>query len=218
MKLRAKTFTLPDVQVGSIIEYHFSYNFEDNFIFSSDWVLSEELFTKRAVFTLKPFERYPWTVQWSWPAGLPKDTEPPKQGADRVVRMTAQNVPAFVIEDHMPPPNELKFRVNFIYRDEAPELDVVKYWREFNKKRYGQVESFVDKRKAMEEAVAGIISAAPKPSITASPISNGTMLWLIEAIKEPRANTIAPSKNIFLRPNKSPSRPPVIVKAAKIKA
>lgn len=158
LKVLAKTFTLPDVQVGSIIEYHFSYNFADNFIFSSDWLLSEELFTKRAVFTLKPFERYPWTVQWSWPAGLPKDTEPPKQGADRVVRMTAQNVPAFVIEDHMPPPNELKFRVNFIYRDEAPELDVVKYWREFNKKTYGQVESFVDKRKEMEEAVAGIIS------------------------------------------------------------
>ena len=165
LKVLAKTFTLPDVQVGSIIEYHFIYDFEDNFIFSSNWMLSEELFTKKAVFTLKPYERYPWNLQWSWPAGLPKDTEPPKQGPDHIVRMSAHNVPAFVVEDHMPPPNELKFRVNFIYRDEVLELDAVKYWKDFNKKKYGQAESFVDKRKAMEEAVAGIVSPHDAPEV-----------------------------------------------------
>jgi len=165
VKVLAKTFTLPDVQVGSIVEYHFTYDFEDNFIFSSNWTLSEELFTKKAVFTLRPYERYPWNLQWGWPAGLPKDTEPPKQGPDHIVRMTAQNVPAFVVEDHMPPPNELKFRVNFIYRDEVLELDAVKYWRDFNKKKYGQAESFVDKRKAMEEAVAGIVLSADAPEV-----------------------------------------------------
>ncbi len=165
LKVLAKTFTLPDVQVGSIVEYHFIYDFEDNFIFSSNWTLSEELFTRKAVFTLRPYERYPWNLQWGWPAGLPKDTEPPKQGPDHIVRMTAQNVPAFVVEDHMPPPNELKFRVNFIYRDEVLELDAVKYWRDFNKKKYGQAESFVDKRKAMEEAVAGIVLSADVPEV-----------------------------------------------------
>ncbi len=103
-KIEVKTFTLPDVQVGSIIEYHYVYDFEDNYIFSSYWEISADLFTKKAVFTLKPYERYPWTVQWSWPAGLPKGTEPPKQTpADRLVRMTSENIPAFVVEDHMPP-------------------------------------------------------------------------------------------------------------------
>jgi len=157
-KVLAKTFTLPDVQVGSIIEYHFNYSFEENYIFSSNWTLSEELFTKKAVFTLKPYERFPWNVQWGWPAGLPNGTERPKQGPDHIVRMTSENIPAFVEEDHMPPANELKYRVNFIYRDEVPELDPVKYWRDFNKKKYAQAESFVDKRKAMEDAVAGIIA------------------------------------------------------------
>jgi hypothetical protein len=164
-KILAKTFTLPDVQVGSIIEYRFNYDFADNKIFTSNWTLSEELFTKHAVFTLKPYERYPWNVQWSWPAGLPKGTQPPKQGPDHIVRMTADNIPAFVTEDHMPPANELKYRVDFIYRDEVPEFDPVKYWREFNKKKYGQVEGFVDRRKAMEEAVAGIISAGDAPEV-----------------------------------------------------
>jgi hypothetical protein len=164
-KYLAKTFTLPDVQVGSIIEYHFNYDFQDNYIFTSDWILSEELFTKKAVFTLKPYSTYPWTVQWSWPAGLPKGTEPPKEGPDHIVRMTTENIPAFVVEDHMPPANELKFRVNFVYHDETPELDVAKYWREFGKKKYGQVESFVDKRKAMEAAAASIVSPGDSPEV-----------------------------------------------------
>jgi hypothetical protein len=165
IKILVKTFSMPAVEVGSIIEYHYNYNFEDNYIFASNWILSEELFTKKAVFSLKPYSRYPWNVQWSWPAGLPNGTDQPKEGPDHVVRMTSINVPAFVTEDHMPPPNELKFRVTFVYHDEPPEMDVTKYWKNFGKKRYGQVESFVDKRKAMEEAVSGIVAAGDAPEV-----------------------------------------------------
>jgi hypothetical protein len=165
VKYLAKTFTVPDVQVGSIIEYRYHIDLEDNYIFRSYWILSEELFTKRAVFSLKPYDRAPWTVQWSWPAGLPKGTEPPKQGPDRIVRMTTENVPAFVTEDQMPPPNELKYRVVFTYHDEVPELNVDKYWKQFGKKKNGQVEGFIDRRKAMEEAVAAIISPGDAPEV-----------------------------------------------------
>ncbi len=164
-KYLARTFNLPDVQVGSIIEYHWNYDFEDNYIFSSHWILSEPLFTKRAVFTMKPYSRPPWSLQWTWPAGLPKGTEPPKEGVDRIIRMTTQDVPAFVTEDHMPPPNELKFRVDFVYHDEIPETDVDKFWKHFGKKADGKVEAFVDKRKAMEEAVASIVSPGDSPEV-----------------------------------------------------
>jgi hypothetical protein len=83
-KYLAQTFSLPDVQVGSIIEYDFNYNFEDNYIFASDWILSEELFTKKEVFSLKPYTRFPWNVHWVWPAGLPPGTKPPEQGPDQL--------------------------------------------------------------------------------------------------------------------------------------
>ena len=163
VKYLAKTFTMPNVQVGSIIEYHYNIDLEDYFIFRSYWILSEELFTKRADFTLKPYNHYPWNVQWSWPAGLPKGTEPPKEGPDHIIRMSTENVPAFVEEDHMPPPNELKYRVVFIYRDEPFDNDVDKYWKQFGKKKAGQIEGFVDKKKAMDEAVAGIVVASDAP-------------------------------------------------------
>lgn len=156
MKYLAKTFTLPDVQVGSIIEYQYRYDFEDYWLFHSSWMISEGLFTKKAVFSLRPYERY--EVQWSWPAGLPAGTTQPVDGPDHVIRMTSVDVPAFQVEDHMPPEGELKFRVNFVYSPDGFESDADKFWRKYGKKQYDQSEKFMDRRKAMEQAVAQIVA------------------------------------------------------------
>ena len=66
IRFMAKTFTLPDVQVGGIIEYSYSYDFKEKYIFDSHWILNEELFTKKAKFSLRPYEpRYEnWNVRW----------------------------------------------------------------------------------------------------------------------------------------------------------
>jgi hypothetical protein len=155
-KIRAKTFNIPDVQVGSIVEYHFNYDFEDHYIFDSHWVVSDQLFTRSAKFSLKPFPE--WAVRWSWPAGLPTGTVPPKQEPDNVVRMTAHDIPAFEIEDYMPPENELKFRVLFLYSQEGFEQDPAKFWRKYGKKRCDALESFLSKRKELESFVSSVVS------------------------------------------------------------
>ena len=159
-----KSFTVPDVQVGSIIEYRFTYDFEDHWIFDSHWIISAPLFTRKAVFTLKPYPR--WDVQWSWPAGLPMGAPPPVQDASTtIVRMTAENIPAFQEEEYMPPPTELQFRVHFAYSEDGFESDENKYWRKFGKKENGKAEAFADKRKTMAEAVATIVSPSDSPDV-----------------------------------------------------
>ncbi len=132
VKIKAKVFTVPDVQVGSIVEYHFTYEFEDGYVFGSYWAISDDLFTRKAVFSLVPYKEF--SVRWAWPAGLPKGTEPPKEGPDKIVRMTATDVPAFHSEDFMPPESELKFRVVFIYSEDGFEEDQARFWRKFGKK------------------------------------------------------------------------------------
>jgi len=156
VKYLAKTFAMPDVQVGSIIEYHYTYDFEDYYIYWSKWMVSEDLFTKKAVFSLKPYEKF--AVQWNWPAGLPPGTDPPKLGPDEIIRMTAVNVPAFQEEDHMPPENELKFLVNFVYSEDGFESEPDRFWKKYGEKQNKQTEKFVDRRKAMEQADSQIIS------------------------------------------------------------
>jgi len=166
LKYLAKTFTLPDVQIGSIIEYYYTMNFEEYTLFDSHWILSDELFTKRAQFSLKPFnDNYygNYSLRWSWNA-LPAGAVP-KQGPDGVVRMEANNIPAFQTEDFMPPPNELKSRVDFIYEEGFGEKDQAGFWKHFGKQRNGQLESFVGKRKAMEGAVAQIVSPSDSQEV-----------------------------------------------------
>jgi hypothetical protein len=163
LKYLAKTFTLPDVQVGSILEYSYTIDFHEHLLFESHWLLSENLFTKRAQFSLKPyrseaFNASIYSMRWSWNS-LPAGSVPPKEGPDHIIRMEATNIPAFETEDHMPPAEELKSRVDFIYQEGFSEMDATKFWKEVGKKRNAQMESFVGKRNAMEQAVGQIVSA-----------------------------------------------------------
>lgn len=164
LKYLTKTFTLPDVQVGSILEYYYTHDLSENLIFDSHWILSQDLFTKSARFSLKPFtsDYQQFNVRWNWQQ-LPAGTAPPKEGPDHVIRLEAQNIPAFQTEDFMPPENELKSRVDFVYSEEMPESDVDKYWRKAGKKLNDQMESFIGKRKAMEQAVSQIVAPGDTP-------------------------------------------------------
>jgi len=156
LKYLAKTLTLPDVQVGSIIEYHYTLDFKEGYVYDSEWILSDELFTKKAKFTLKANTDF--ALRWNWPQGLPAGSEPPKDDHG-TIRMEASNVPAFQIEDYMPPEKELKFRVDFIYFEGTySDNDPVKFWKAFGKRRNDYVEGFVNKKKAMEQALAQTVS------------------------------------------------------------
>jgi hypothetical protein len=164
VKYLAKTFTLPDVQVGSVLEYYYTTDLAENFVFDSHWILNHELFTRSAKFTLRPYDGGDISVRWTWNA-LPPGTGKPSQGPNRVVSLDVSNVPAFQTEDFMPPENELKARVDFIYSDERFEQDADKYWKKLGKKRNDYLESFIGKRKAMEQAVSEIVSPGDSPDV-----------------------------------------------------
>ena len=162
LKYLAKTFTLPDVQVGSIIEYHYTYDLNEGYVYNSRWILSEELFTRRGKFSLKPSQDF--ALRWGWPAGLPDGTAVPKEEAG-FVRLESQNIPAFQVEDYMPPQNELKYRVDFTYSESSAEKEPEKFWKKEGKKLNDRVESFTGKRKAMEQAVAETVGPNDSPEV-----------------------------------------------------
>jgi len=65
------------VQAGSVIEYHYTYDLHEGYVYDSHWILSDEVFTKYAKFSLKPNKDF--GLLWSWPVGLPAGAAPPKQ-------------------------------------------------------------------------------------------------------------------------------------------
>jgi len=160
-----KAFNLPDVEVGGIIEYYYTIDLKQYYIYDSHWILSSDLFTRAAKFTLKPYVSpyVAYHLRWTWqqlPAG-----SSPKETPQGNVEMEAHNISAFTPEDYMPPENELKSRVDFIYDEDTPERDPEKFWQHAGKKWNASLEGFVGKRKAMEEAVSQIVSPGDAPEV-----------------------------------------------------
>jgi Domain of Unknown Function with PDB structure (DUF3857) len=166
VKYLAKTFTLPDVQVGSILEYFYTLDLSEKVLFDSRWILSEDLFTANAKFSLRPYssDQVRISVRWTWNK-LPPGTAPPTEGPNGIISMEASDIPAFRAEDYMPPENEMKSRVDFIYTQDVLEKDTDKYWKKFGKKHNDQLESFIGKHKSMEDVVAGIVSPGDSPEV-----------------------------------------------------
>jgi hypothetical protein len=162
-----KFFTLADVEVGDIIEYYYTIDFQEYYVFQSHWILSHELFTRDAKFSLKPYSSTDFFnefhLRWTWQL-LPEGAEP-KQGIGGIVQMEAHNIPAFQQEDFMPPENELKARVDFVYDREIPEREPDKFWRNVGKKRNGALESFIGKPTTMHDAVGQIVSPNDAPEV-----------------------------------------------------
>ena len=166
VKYLAKTFTLTNVQVGSILEYYYTVDLSDKIIINSHWILSNELFTRNAKFSLRPYtsDYISVNVRWTWNK-LPSGTAQPAEAPNHVINLEATNIPAFQTEDYMPPENEMKSRVDFIYTEDAPEREPDKYWKKLGKKRNDQLESFIGKRRAMDQAVSEIVAASDSPDV-----------------------------------------------------
>jgi hypothetical protein len=163
VKLMAKTFTMPEVQPGSIIEYRYRHIEQSGFVFDSHWILSQDLFTRYAKYSLVPYPYYP--LQWSWPRGLPEGATSPNKERGKI-RLETHDVPAFVTEELMPPENELKYRVDFIYlADNYVSKDPVAFWKHYGKEAFSHNKKFVNEPKAMERAVAQIVQAADPPEV-----------------------------------------------------
>ncbi len=166
VKYLAKTFTLPAVEAGCIIEYYYSVELSTEYLVNSNWILGNELFTKSADFGFNAFVSpdLPYGVRWTW-ENLPAGASPITRGTDNVVRMHVSNIPAFPTEDFMPPENALKGLVEFTYPQDAPEADPSRFWAKVSKRMYGRLESFLGKPKALEGAVGEIVGPNDPPEV-----------------------------------------------------
>lgn len=161
VKIFEKTLTLPAAEVGSIIEYRYVHLLRFGWVYDSHWILSAPLFTRDSKFSLEPNPTL--SLRWSWPRGLPEGAGAPTTDHHRVM-LEVHNMPAFVTEDHMPPADELKYRVDFIYSSQrTPEKDPGRFWQKFARVVYYSVERFTNERRAMANALAEIALPADSP-------------------------------------------------------
>jgi hypothetical protein len=181
IRINVKSFTLPDVQVGSIIDYRYSLRYEDHMLLPPEWEVQTELFQRKAYFKFIPFQNhgsmYIRTAHGgiatglAWSSFLTNGMEPqrhdhPVSSFATVhdvgfwVDLNMNDIPGFVVEPFMPPINIIKERVYFYYQENTKMED---YWKAEGKFWNKEVEEFVGKNHGIDEAVAKIVAPSDTP-------------------------------------------------------
>ncbi len=164
LKIRVKAFTLPDVQLGSILEYKYTLRTENNTLWPTRWTVQSDLFQRKEHFRFVPYSGNIQMAHGEVGKGLAYNSMLPRGSEIKSVRDTYEldlaNVPAFVEEEHMPPPQEYKYYVRFYYRRVN---DADQFWREEGKYWSSDTEKFLGKKHGISETVAGIVSASDTP-------------------------------------------------------
>jgi len=175
IRINVKSFTLPDVQVGSIIEYRYSLRYEDHMLLPPEWEVQKELFQRKATFKFIPFQNHGSSdvildhgqiakgVAWTPLLGDGPQPQIHNQATSTFatvhdvsywVDLTRENVPAFIEEPFMPPPSVLKWRVYFYYQRNMKAED---YWKTEGKFWSKEAQAFMDKDRGEKDALAKLL-------------------------------------------------------------
>jgi len=171
LRYEAKAFTLPGVEVGSVIEYTYTMRWKESlpdyvrhpagYLFqegwtipTTTWTIQNQLFTRHAVFVLRPVKGGRLV---SARVRLP-DTNPTWQ-PDGTARMEVNNIAAIEQEEYMPPESMLNSRVHFYYMV-GP---VGAYWNEFGKAQAKRAEKLIEKTSFLERAANEIAPPSDPP-------------------------------------------------------
>lgn len=163
----AKSFTLPDVKPGCIIEYKYDRQSEPGWVHDESWVLSSNLYTREAHFTYYPNDQFAENGLSARYRSylLPKDAQM-THSANDAYTMEVRDIPAIVDEPLMPPKQAMEPIVEFYYvepSDPDPGQSKEKYWGDFAKKWNGEIEHFDGKKAALNQALSQIVSASDSP-------------------------------------------------------
>jgi len=158
-----KTFTLPDVTPGSIIEYRYRIQRDSNALYNVTWRLQEELYTRRAHFVFSPYtgENAPALF---WRTLRAPGVSPQKQ-KDGSFALDINDMPGLEEEEFMLPEDELRGRVEFAYSDEEHSQNTKEYWDHVAKERADIQEKFIGKRSSIRDIVAQVTKADDPPEV-----------------------------------------------------
>ena len=163
-KFLAKTFTLPDVQPGCVIEYKYRRQGKPGYLRDQEWILSNSLYTREVHFTIIPYVREGGLPLFYRQFGLPNGVVPEKQ-VDGRYTMAAADIQAIEDEPFMPPEKALQARVEFYYRDmneptnETPEH----FWARTGKRMNDRFEDYINKKGTLQKELARITSPGDPP-------------------------------------------------------
>jgi len=169
-----KVFTLPSVEVGSILEYRYDLNYDDNTYSSPTWEIQRSYFVHKAHYSFTPQRNFmpngtaftPVTnfelvdsrgriahslIYWQrLPKGVTLQTS-----VNGSYSVDLADVPPAPDEERMPPILSLLYKVGFYY---SYAHDPTEFWTSEVKLWSKDVDKFAEPSKTIKDAVNGLIS------------------------------------------------------------
>jgi hypothetical protein len=160
-RVMTKVFSLPDVQVGSIVEYEYVLSYEDNLAVPPRWYIQQPLYVHKAHYHFVPTQRQLTSNSEHGnvvnglmytpilPAGA--EVRSGLDGYDLVI----ENVPPIVEEEYMPPVESFSYRVLFYYSSYHSGDD---FWKSEGKYWSKNVDRFAQPSKKLQTAVQQLVA------------------------------------------------------------
>jgi transglutaminase-like putative cysteine protease len=174
-RYNAKTFSLPDVEIGAVIEYSYRLHWHSDIpdVFknpakylirepiaypAAEWEIQQDLPVRHGRFTLRPIKgARTGTYSQGLPADAVKRTLP-----DGTVELEVNYVPAFQKEEYSPPEENLKVRAEVFY-GLGMYSDPSYYWLGLARREAEYYDRFIGKSKEARKEVERFLSPGDSP-------------------------------------------------------
>lgn len=171
-QVQKKVFTLPSVEVGSILEFTYTLRYDDDTFSSPAWNVQQPYFVHKAHYEFTPFKAFmPGSQNVTsmylvdehgnpvntliWWGKLPEGVKVQQSAASGKYSVDVTDVPAIPDEEWTPPLNTLVYQVNFYYKNaRSPE----EFWITEAKRWSKDADHFADPSNAIREAVASLVA------------------------------------------------------------
>ena len=173
----AKVFTMPDVEVGSIIEYRYTLRYDEDYFYSPDWFIQSELYMRKGHYVWRPtskqllskrggHEQLTNSIEWFpiLPSGTEvKQTRLPGVGFQEgqlILELNVHDVPPAPKEEYMPPIASFTYRVLFFY---SAYRTADEFWKSEGKFWSKDSDKFIGPGPKVSSAVRELTAPADTP-------------------------------------------------------
>jgi len=170
-QLNRKVFTLPSVEVGSILEYTYQLRSDDDTYSSPHWEIQRQYFVGKAHYAFTPFKGFQKGSQNTtshylvdsrgdsinsliWWSQLPPGVTLKSDATGRF-SLDLEDVPPVPQEEWMPPIQSLLYHVFFYYMSARNTGD---FWTSEAKRWSKEVDHFAEPTKPIREAVSALVA------------------------------------------------------------
>jgi hypothetical protein len=161
VRLIAKTFTLPDVQVGSIIEYRYDLENRTHITYDSAFMVQREIPVVHEELSLQPSLLPGYKTFFSF-RGLPPGKQPELHAG--IYDLELENIPPFEEEPFSPPVTQLKPELQFWYTSGTTEP--AEFWNKQAREWAEAIEPFVVDSRDVRDAAAAAAAGSKTPEET----------------------------------------------------